>query len=588
MCGIAGIMTTDGSTPDSRVLDRLLAALAHRGPDGQGRLVRDGTALVHTRLAIIDLATGDQPLFAGERPGTGAALVANGEIYNNPELRAAMPGTPFRTGSDCEAALWRYVAEGVRFADGLRGMYAIAIHDPGQNRLILARDPFGIKPLYYITSDGGFAFASEPQALVAAGLTQAGVLPRARNELLQLKFTTGAETIFPAIRRVLPGETLIVERGVIVARHHRAALPEGMPRPIITAAALPRLEQVLLDSVAVHLRADVPFGLFLSGGIDSAAVLALMTRATGQRIHALTCGWDGAGVDETAEAARLAAIQGATCERVAMGQAEFWALAPRIAAAIDDPTADAAVLPTWMLGRAARAAGLKVTLCGEGADELFGGYARYRKRRAPWRWLARPPRSSGVLGEAAGLDGWRDGIAALEQRVAIGRSSVQAAQAADIAEWLPNDLLVKLDRCLMAHGVEGRTPFLDPVVADFAFPLPDSAKVDLRFGKKLLRRWLASAFPQAGAFARKKGFKPPVGTWIAGQAAAIAPLLAAQPGIAAAVRPGEVVFRLAQAERAPQAAWSLLFYGLWHSHHVLGVAADGDVPAVLRAAARAR
>jgi len=583
MCGLAGVMTRDGVPPDPAMLDRLLQALAHRGPDGQGRLVRGGVALLHTRLAIVDLDTGDQPLFAGHGPQDGPALVCNGEIYNNPELRAAMATTPFRTKSDCEPALWRYLADGERFADGLRGMYALAIHDPDRGRLVLSRDPFGIKQLYYICDQRGFFFASEPQALIAAGLVAPDVDARARAELLQLKFTTGAATIFPGITRLLPGETLVVEHGAIVARHHQAALPEGPPRAL-AGDGLDALERVLLDSVTVHLRSDVPYGLFLSGGIDSAAVLALMHRATGQRIHALTCGWDGVGVDETAEAARLAAAQGAVCERVAMGEADFWALAPRIAAAIDDPTADAAVLPTWMLGRAARAAGLKVTLCGEGADELFGGYTRYRKRRAPWRWFARPPRSRGVLGDLPALAGWRDGIAAQERRMEGGWSAVQAAQAADIAEWLPNDLLVKLDRCLMAHGVEGRTPFLDRHVAAFAFPLPDSRKVDIRFGKVLLRRWLARAFPQAGAFARKKGFKPPVGTWIAGRAARVAPLLAAQPGVAAIIDSATVSARLADAERNPQAAWSLLFYGLWHCRHVLGADPSGDVEAVLRAA----
>jgi len=380
MCGLAGVMTRDGVPPDPAMLDRLLQALAHRGPDGQGRLVRGGVALLHTRLAIVDLDTGDQPLFAGHGPQDGPALVCNGEIYNNPELRAAMATTPFRTKSDCEPALWRYLADGERFADGLRGMYALAIHDPDRGRLVLSRDPFGIKQLYYICDQRGFFFASEPQALIAAGLVAPDVDARARAELLQLKFTTGAATIFPGITRLLPGETLVVEHGAIVARHHQAALPEGPPRAL-AGDGLDALERVLLDSVTVHLRSDVPYGLFLSGGIDSAAVLALMHRATGQRIHALTCGWDGVGVDETAEAARLAAAQGAVCERVAMGEADFWALAPRIAAAIDDPTADAAVLPTWMLGRAARAAGLKVTLCGEGADELFGGYTRYRRAR---------------------------------------------------------------------------------------------------------------------------------------------------------------------------------------------------------------
>ncbi len=578
MCGIAGVMTRDGAPPDPALLDRLQTALAHRGPDGQGRLVRGGVALVHTRLAIIDLDTGDQPLFA---PG-GTALVANGEIYNNPELRAAMAGTPFRTRSDCEPAVFLYERDGDGFAGALRGMYAIALHDQRRDRLVLVRDPFGIKPLYYLQTETAFVFASEPQALRRA---QNAIDPVRRAELLQLKFTTGADTIFPGIHRVLPGETLVVEAARIVARRRRAALPEGWPLPVRPAAALGELERVLLDSVSVHLRSDVPYGLFLSGGIDLSALLALMTRAAGTRIRVLTCGWEGGGeVDESREAERLARAMGAECHRLDMSRRDFWRFAPRIAAAIDDPTADAAVLPTWMLGRAARADGLKVTLCGEGADELFGGYSRYRKRRAPWRWLARKPRSKGVFGALPGLGGWRAGVAAAEAGSGHERSPLQATQAADIAEWLPNDLLGKLDRCLMVHGVEGRTPFLDPVVANFAFRLPDALKTSARFGKVLLRDWLAGAFPEAGASAKKKGFKPPVGAWMGAEAARLSELVAAQPGVAAVVPPERVRAAFAAAEASPQPAWSLLFYALWHSRHGLGIEPSGDIGEVLAAA----
>lgn len=578
MCGIAGLMTRDGRPPDARVLDRLQAALAHRGPDGTGRLVRGDTGLVHLRLAIVDLQTGDQPLFAPQ----GAALIANGEIYNDPDLRRAMPAVPFRTRSDCEPAVHLYETDGPAFADRLRGMYAIALHDPRQNRLLLARDPFGIKPLYYVQTDDVFAFASEPQALLAAGLAPRRVDPIARAELLQLKFTCGAATIFPTIQRVLPGETLVIERGAIVARRQRAALPPGQPLPIAHTAALAGVERVLLDSVTAHLRADVPYGLFLSGGIDSAALLALMRRATGQRIHVLTAGWDVPGaVDETQEAERLARIMGADCHRIGMNERDFWRLAPRIVAAIDDPTTDAAVLPSYLLGQAAAADGLKVTLCGEGADELFGGYSRYRKRRAPLRWLTRPPRASGLFGDVASLAGWRDRLARVEAGISTGRSPLQAAQAVDCAEWLPNDLLTKLDRTLMIHGVEGRTPFLDPRVADFAFRLPDHRKAGARFGKRLLREFLAGAFPQAGAWARKKGFKPPIGAWIASRADTLGPLVAAQPGIAEVFPRDTVLARFAAAGQVSQPAWSLLFYALWHGHHVLGVSADGDIGDVL-------
>ncbi len=579
MCGIAGVIMRGGGAPDPAVLDRLLKALAHRGPDGHGSLVRGDTALLHTRLAIVDLVTGDQPLFAP----SGTALVANAEIYNNPELRVELDGTPFVTRSDCEPAVFLYESMGDGFAARLRGMYAIAIHDPARGRVVLARDPFGIKQLYYVETAAAFAFASEPQALVAAGFARADADPVRRAELLQLKFTTGAQTMFPGVMRVLPGETLVVEAGRIVARHRIDALPAGKPLPIRHGDALERLEGVLTDSVAVHLRSDVPYGLFLSGGIDSSALLALMTRLTGNRINVLTMGWQGAGAaDESREAERLAKIQGAEYQRLEMGEADFWAFAPRIAAAIDDPTADAAVLPTWMLGRAARAAGLKVTLCGEGADEIFGGYSRYRKRRAPFSWFARPPRTKGVLGGA--IADWRDGLAVAEVASAAGRTPLQAAQAVDVAEWLPNDLLVKLDRCLMVHGVEGRTPFLDPVVARFGFLLPDAEKAGLRFGKVLLRDWLAKAFPEAGAYARKKGFKPPVGAWMAARGTALARLVAEQAGVAAAVPSAVVMAAFEGAAENSQRAWSLLFYGLWHAHHVMGVDPSGDIAAVLSAA----
>ena len=587
MCGIAGVMTTNGMAPSFVMLDRMEQAIAHRGPDGSGRLLRGDTALLHLRLSIVDLVTGDQPLFgASDDPLFGTALITNGEIYNNPALRQAMATTPFRTRSDCEPAVFLYEAEGVGFADRLRGMYATAIHDPQAGRLVLARDPFGIKQLYYVQTDDLFAFASEPQALLAAGLGSVELDPIKVAELLQLKVTTGAETIFPGIFRLLPGETMEVERGRIVAQHTSTALPPGGP------AAVPDLvntiDRVLLESVTAHLQSDVPYGLFLSGGVDSAALLALMTRATGNRIQAITVGWAGAeGVDETTEALRLAEAMGADCQRIEMSDADFWAYAPRIAASIDDPTADAAVLPSWMLGQAARAAGLKVTLCGEGGDELFGGYARYRKRRAPWRWLTRKPRSGGVFGDRfPGLIGWRDGIARAEAAVEPGRSHLQAAQAVDCAEWLPNDLLIKLDRTLMAHGVEGRTPFLDPLVAQLAFNLPDANKTGVRFGKLALREWLAGAFPQAGAWARKKGFKPPVGGWIAAQGEPLARMIAAQPGIAAVVPEAVVLATIANAAKESQPAWSLLYYALWHSHHVMGIDCTGDIGEVLTESAR--
>jgi asparagine synthase (glutamine-hydrolysing) len=587
-------MTPDGSAPEPAALRKLQDALAHRGPDGQAMLVRDGVGLVHLRLAIVDLATGAQPLLAP----AGTALIACGEIYNDPDLRRTMAGSAFRTHSDCEPATFLAEQEGMTFSGHLRGMYAIAAHDPRTAQLLLTRDPFGIKPLYYAQSATGFAFASEPQALLAAGFGSRTIGRRQMAELLQLKFVTGTETIFSGISRTLPGETLRIKHGAIVERSRRAALPMGGPVSIRPETALRQLEGVLLDSVAAHLRSDVPYGLFLSGGIDSSALLALMRRVAATRIQTMTIGWEGyAEADESHEAERLARAAGADCERLVMTAQDFWSLAPQMAAAVDDPTTDAAVLPTWMLGRAARAAGLKVTLCGEGADELFGGYSRYRKRRLPWRWLSRPPRTKGALGTLPTLDGWREGLAEAERGSAAlptqageragSRSPLQQTQAVDCAEWLPNDLLVKLDRCLMAHGVEGRTPFLDPVVADFVFRLPDAQKAGLQFGKRLLRAWLARAFPEAQAWTPKKGFNPPVGAWIQHRAEQVGKLVSTHPALTGLLPAETVRGAFANAAAAPQPAWSLLFTALWHSHHVLGLPADGNVLEVLEAASRA-
>jgi asparagine synthase (glutamine-hydrolysing) len=577
----------DGSAADEAVLDRLAVAMAHRGPDGIGKHRAGPIGLVNTRLAIIDLATGDQPL----RDGDGGVLVANAEIYNDPEIRAALTCAPYATGSDCESVLQLYRRDGVSVAEGLRGMYAVALLDPLAGRLVLARDPFGIKQLYLAETETYFAFASEAKALIEAGLAGRTLRPAARAELAQLKFTTGPETIFTDMRRLAPGELIAVSDGLVVERRRRPALPLGGPIAGDDESLLRQLDAVLEDTVAHHLRSDVPYGLFLSGGIDSSVLVALMARLTDQPVYALTAGFAGSGgKDETALAARVARSVGADHHVVEVSADDFWRYAPSVAAALDDPTTDAAALPTWLLARAAKG-GMTVVLSGEGADEMFGGYSRYR-RAGLLGALAGRSRTRGVfrgaIAAAPALRGWRDGLASAEAALrGGGRSTVQRLQAVDCAEWLPNDLLVKLDRCLMAHSLEGRTPYLDPVVADFAFRLPDRAKVRGRMGKWLLRAWLARNVPAAEPFARKRGFNPPVGAWIAARGARLASLVETQPGIAEFLPRGAVREVIEDAARQGQAAWSLVFYALWHSHHVLGLPADGAIDEVLAAAAAA-
>ncbi|MGO9602367.1 MAG: asparagine synthase (glutamine-hydrolyzing) [Candidatus Binataceae bacterium] len=588
MCGIAGVMMRNGRPAESAVIDLLQTALAHRGPDGTGRHLSGPIGLLSTRLAIIDLQTGNQPLYEDQ----GAVLVANGEIYNDPELRAQLSDVHFRTGSDCEPPLHLYRRKGLGFVDDLRGMYGIALYDPGARRLILSRDPFGIKPLYYVETPDYFAFASEAQALIAAGLAGRQIRPRARAELLQLKFTTGSDTIFSQIYRVLPGETLVITYGQIVERRRRNALPEGGPRAMSYQDAMQRLDEVLRDSVEHHLRSDVPYGLFLSGGIDSSTLVGLMSRFSSSPVVALTAGFPGSrAADERADAERVARSVGADHHVVELTEQYFWNNAARVAAALDDPTTDAATLPTFALGEAAKHR-VTVVLSGEGGDEMFCGYSRYRRARWLGGMLTRNARTHGEfdgLGNMNGaLDGWRDGLNQAERREARPeRTFIQTLQANDCAEWLPNDLLIKLDRCLMAHGIEGRTPFLDPIVADFAMRLPDDAKATTKMSKRILRDWLAANLPAAEPYARKLGFNPPTGEWIAARKSLIADLVSATPGIAEAFTREDVQRVFADPEKRHQAAWSLLFYALWHSHHVLGIASDGNIQDVLAAARRA-
>jgi asparagine synthase (glutamine-hydrolysing) len=581
MCGIAGIMMRGGTKPDPAGLERLRAALRLRGPDSSGVHVQDATGLVETRLAIVDVANGQQPMFGP----AGAVLVANGEIYNAPELRAEMGGDAgFKSLSDCEPIVHLFEQLGDDYAKTLRGMYGVALYDPARRTLTISRDQFGIKPLYYVETADYFAFASEASALFQAGLAVPTVRAGAAQELLQLKHVTGTETIFDGVMRVAPGETLTVVDGRIISRRAIPMLPQIAPRRMGLEAALKAFDKVMTQSVEVHLRTDVPYGLFFSGGIDSSILLTLMQRLVGPRVQALTLGYSGQlPGDESWTALEIAEGSGAQCRRIEMTPQDFWRLAPRIAAALDDPTTDAAILPTFMLGQAARADGLKVTLCGEGADELFGGYARYRRARLPWAGLnLGDDERRGALDDAPALanlfPGWSAGFASLaaEQR-ARWKTPLATLQAIDCCERLPNSLLMKLDRCLMANSVEGRTPFLDREVAAFALSLPDHLKASLKYGKVLLREWLARANPAARPFARKKGFNPPVGAWMAARADTLGELVAAQPGVAALIPAAAVRGVFEQAAQRHQPAWSLLFYALWHNHHILGRPFEGDI-----------
>jgi len=590
MCGVAGLLAPAPGATGEALTGAMIAAIAHRGPDGVRTEATPHAALAHARLSIIDLEGGWQPLHAD-----GATVIGNGEIYNYVELtRDFQLAGRLATGSDFEPLLHLYAQEGPAAFDRLRGMYALCLIG-ADGRTWLARDPFGIKPLYLLEHADGLAFASEPRAFFAAGLLTPQLAADAGRELLGFSYTVGEATAFQGVRRLVPGEVLEIRDGKVVGGRRRRPLEpppppvRGPPPPRVEeirhssfsspppqgegdraavegascseAALLARLDAVLEDSVHVHQRSDVPYGLFLSGGIDSAAIATLMARLNARPVTAFTCGFDAPGAkDERAQAERVARALNLDWRETRFGEADFWRILPEVAWALDDPTADYAALPTYKLAEAAKGA-LTVVLTGEGGDELFGGYGRYRRALRP-AWLGGRP-AEPRPGDAGALARWRAEAAAPK-----GLSGLQQAQWADVATWLPNDLLLKLDRCLMAHGLEGRTPFLDPAVAAFAFPLPDRFKVRGRYGKWLLRKWLERACPAAEPWARKQGFTVPVEAWIAPRAGDIAPRIARLAAVRALRDPAAVLAAFA-AETGGQ-RWPLLFFAVWSLIHLEG------------------
>jgi asparagine synthase (glutamine-hydrolysing) len=575
MCGIAGQL----GGADSRA-ELMISGLTHRGPDGVRVEQLAGAALAHARLSIIDLEGGWQPLHAA-----GSTVIGNGEIYNYVELAQEhqLQGR-LATGSDFEPLLHLYAKEGEKAFERLRGMYAFCLLG-ADGRAWLARDPFGIKPLYIMQHGGGLAFASEPRAFFKAGLMQTVLDDEAATELLAFNYTVGARTVFQGLRRLAPGEVIEVTGGRIVANQRKLPLPYT---PLIPAKAgtqadsrpageelnsstgpmgprlrgderdlVAELDRVLEDSVRVHQRSDVPYGLFLSGGIDSASIATLMARLNARPVTAYTCGFEAPGArDERAQAERVARALNLDWRETSFTGADFWRILPEVAWALDDPTADYATLPTYKLAEAAKGS-LTVVLTGEGGDELFGGYGRYRRALRPG-WLGgRPAEPRGA--DVAALARWRT-----EAQAPPGLTPLQQAQWADVATWLPNDLLLKLDRCLMAHGLEGRTPFLDPQVAAFAFPLADKFKVQGRYGKWLLRKWLEGVCPAAEPWARKQGFTVPVEAWIAPRAADIA----ARIGQVEAVRRVKPDAQAAFTSAGEGVRWPLLFFAVWSRIHL--------------------
>ncbi len=572
MCGIAGIW----GRPDERALQRAVGRLGHRGPDGSGVWVDASRqiGLGHTRLAIIDPAGGTQPIFNEDRT---LAVVFNGEIYNYVELRDELidHGHAFATHTDTEVLVHLYEERGDDLFERLRGMFALAIWDGRARRLLLARDRLGVKPLYYATVGDGLVFASEIKGLQALGPESLTIDDQALSDYLTFGHVPAPETIYREIRALPPACRLVADRNGIGRAEPYWQHPCGLSRSSVgseridQSEGVERIETVLNDAVRLRLRADVPVGAFLSGGIDSGLVVAMASRHLNRPITTLTVGFEDMGFDERPLARQVAERYG-TDHHELIVQPEPARLLPAIVEAYDQPYADSSALPSYCLAELARQH-LKVVLNGDGGDEALAGYRRYVAGRCagrlgvlggamarPMWWLADRllPETRGfrtryafarrlirgmALPEPQRLLAWgNDGFNEQEKRRLAGEQggwlatcaptwrrvadllndTPAGASALDRQMWidartlLPDDLLVKMDIATMAHGLEARSPLLDHVLFETATALPDTVKLAGLTTKPILRDLARRYLPGDVVTAPKRGFEVPLARWL--------------------------------------------------------------------------
>jgi asparagine synthase (glutamine-hydrolysing) len=536
--------------------------LVHRGPDDEGLFHEGPVALAARRLSIIDLDGGHQPI---ENEDKSAVVVQNGEIYNYRELKRELVGRGHRFATDCdtEVLVHGYDEWGDGFLGRLRGMFAIALWDKRRRRLLLARDRFGIKPLYYRQAGGALSFASELKAMLEQPGFSREIDPQAVSAYLAFNSIPAPLTIFAEARKLPPGHLLAWEEGEVELRRYArvGAVPGTAPRRGSEAELAEELRQVLDDSVRAHLVADVPVGVLLSGGVDSGGLAALAAAHAGEPLRTFSIGFEEKGFDELSRA-RLVAERYGTDHHELVVRPDAVELLPRLVEAFDEPFGDSSALPTYLVSQLA-AGQVKTAISGEGGDELFGGYytyvadllARRVGRLAP---LARPlaealPSRHDRVGfdykakrfarAAANADplerhhGWKEIFSAQDRAELAGAAAsgwdpldlyrrryaetagadpLARMQDVDLGVYLVDDLLVKTDRLSMAHSLELRVPFLDQKVAELAFSLPRRAKVRGFQKKRLLRRALAPLLPEKIVQGRKQGFSIPLAAWLRG------------------------------------------------------------------------
>src|SRR5947209_8062391 len=564
MCGICGTYCFARGRPDEGVLEAMNASLVHRGPDAAGLHLDGPTGLAARRLAIIDVAHGDQPMTVEEG---AVSVVQNGEILNHLELRSELErgGVRFRTACDTEVLPYLYLRDGPEFVAKLRGMFAIALWDRRKQQLLLARDRFGIKPLYYELSDGHLSFASELKALIRQPTFSREIDRDALHSFLAFNSIPAPLSIFAAARKLGAGEVLLCgpDGALKIERYARpapAAADELREQPEEELAA--ELEARLRDSVSAHLLADVPVGVLLSGGVDSSLLTALAASVSSKQVSTFSIGFREQTFNEL-DLAREVAQRYGTDHHELVVSPEIADLLPKLVAGFDEPFADSSSVPTYLVSQLA-AQHVKVVLSGEGGDELFGGYETYSAdqlalRVGPLAAKLRPlverlPSSSARVSfdyrakrfvRAAALPplerhhGWKeifspaerdqllrpqwrqgsDPVELLRRRFAETPEAPLLArlQDVDLGIYLADDLLVKTDRMSMAHSLEARVPYLDPVVAHLALSLPTRLKVRGLVKKRLLRRTAAPLVPASITRGRKRGFSIPAAAWLRGE-----------------------------------------------------------------------
>ena len=610
MCGICGIASASGPADPER-LARMSATLVHRGPDSDGTLIDGPVGLAARRLAIIDLETGDQPI--ANEDGT-VHVVQNGELYNYRELRAELErqGHRFRTHGDTEVLVHLYEQHGLDFARRLRGMFAVALWDSAARRLVLARDRYGIKPLYYRESDGGLEFASELRALPRGEIDL-----DALEAFLAFNSIPAPLTIFRATRKLPAGYVLVWEDGRAGVERYARPGPALELREDDEAELIEELRARLRDSVRAHLVSDVPVGVLLSGGIDSSALTALAAEESAEAVRTFSIGFEERSFDELGDA-RLVAERYGTQHRELVLRPDAALLLPALADAFDEPFADSSALPTYLVSQLA-AQDVKVALSGEGGDELFGGYYTYvadllAQRAGGLARLARPlverlPTSTARASldykakrfvRAAHLPplerhhGWKEIFSPAERARLTGRRSefdpvdllrarfaetegaelLGRLQDVDFGVYLVDDLLVKTDRASMAHSLEARVPFLDPIVTNFAFTLPAKQRVSGLRKKVLLRKAIGPLVPDRIVHGKKRGFSIPAAAWLRGE---LEPF--ARDTLSADTLHRQGFFRpeavsalidrhVAGEEDLSRQLWGLLAFTLWHERHV--------------------